>query len=81
MSEVEWEKFLQENNITAKNDIKRATEAALFAGLISKGIPRDLGVHRDDVGQFDVFVRSLCWIHEERHYRKILPFNGGIRKR
>ena len=80
MDEVEWKKFLQENNITANNDIKLVTEAALFASLISKGIPRDLGVHGDDAGQFDVFVRSLCWIHEERHYRKIIPVNEGMRK-
>ena len=26
----------------------------------------------DDAGQFDAFVRSLCWIHEERDYRKIV---------
>ena len=30
-------------------------------------------MHADNAGQFDCFVRSLCWIHEERHYRKIIP--------
>ena len=29
-------------------------------------------MHSDDAGQFDVFVHSLCWIHEERHYRKLI---------
>jgi hypothetical protein len=29
-------------------------------------------VHSDDAGQFDFFVRSLCWIHEDRHYRKLI---------
>jgi len=80
MNKVQWEKFLQEVNITSKNDIKIATEAALFASLISRGIPRDLGVHGDDAGQFDVFIRSLCWIHEERHYRKIIPVSEEMRK-
>ncbi len=80
MNEIEWKKFLHENNITAGNDIKLVTEAALFASLISKGVPRDLGVHADDAGQFDVFVRSLCWIHEERHYRKIIPVSEGMRQ-
>jgi len=80
MNQVEWETFLQKINILSENDIKLVTEASLFASLISKGIPRDLGVHGDDAGQFDVFIRSLCWIHEERHYRKIIPVNDEMRK-
>ena len=27
--------------------------------------------------QFNVFVRSLCWIHEERHYRKLIPLDDA----
>jgi hypothetical protein len=79
MNHVEWGGFLTEIKITTKNDIKLITEAALFASLIENGIPKDLGVHGDDAGQFDVFVRSLCWIHEERHYRKLIPFNEATR--
>jgi len=48
------------------------TEAALYASVIHNGIPRNLGVHSDDAGQFDVFLHSLCWLHEERHYRKLI---------
>jgi len=73
MNEAEWDKFLLEINVKAEGDIKLVTEAALFASLIDSGIPRDLGVHGDDAGQFNVFVRSLCWVHEERHYRKLIP--------
>jgi hypothetical protein len=73
MNKAAWEKFLFEINVHAEGDIKLVTEAALFASLIDSGIPRDLGVHGDDAGQFNVFVRSLCWIHEERHYRKLIP--------
>jgi hypothetical protein len=80
MNQEEWEKFLLEINLTAKGDIKLATEAALFASLIENGIPKNLGVHGDDAGQFDVFVRSLCWIHEERHYRKLIPFDETTRQ-
>ena len=80
MNRVEWEKFLLEINIKAKRDIKLVTEAALFASLIENGIPSNLGVHGDDAGQFDVFVRSLCWIHEERHYRKLIPFDEATRQ-
>lgn len=80
MNQLEWEAFLLEINIQSDNDIKLATEATLFAGLLGKGIPKDLGVHGDDAGQFNVFVRSLCWIHEERHYRKLIPADERTRE-
>jgi hypothetical protein len=80
MNRADWEKFLLEINIRAEGDIKLVTEAALFASLIDNGVPRDLGVHGDDAGQFNVFVRSLCWIHEERHYRKLSPFDETARQ-
>lgn len=67
-----WEQFLKERNITSEVEVRFLTEAALYASVIATGIPRDLGVHSDDAGQFDVFVHSLCWIHEERHYRKLI---------
>jgi Transposase IS66 family len=68
----EWEKFLAERNIIREAEVRFVTEAALYASVLQKGIPRNLGVHGDDAGQFDAFVRSLCWIHEERHYRKLI---------
>ena len=67
-----WEQFLEERNITSEVEVRCLTEAALYASVIATGIPRDLGVHSDDAGQFDVFVHSLCWLHEERHYRKLI---------
>jgi FtsZ-binding cell division protein ZapB len=80
MSQTEWEAFLLEINLKSDGDVKLATEAALFADLIANGIPKDLGVHGDDAGQFNVFVRSLCWIHEERHYRKLIPADEATRQ-
>lgn len=67
-----WEQFLEERNITSEIEVRFLTEASLYASVIATGIPRDLGVHSDDAGQFDVFAHSLCWIHEERHYRKLI---------
>ena len=69
---AEWNQFLRERNITREAEMRFLTEAALYASVIQNGIPRNLGVHGDDAGQFDAFVRSLCWIHEERHYRKLI---------
>lgn len=64
MTQVEWDNFLPEINIEADSSIRLVTEAALFASLIKSGIPKNLGVHGDDAGQFNAFVRSLCWVHE-----------------
>lgn len=74
---ADWEQFLKECNITQKNDVRFVTEAALFASLFEHGIPRNLLIHSDDAGQFDValFFNTLCWIHEERHYRKLIMVN------
>lgn len=69
---TEWQLFLKERNITQETEIRFLTEAALYASVIQNGIPKNLGVHSDDAGQFDVFVHSLCWVHEERHYRKLI---------
>ena len=71
-----WEEFLKQNGIESEGLVRLATEGALFASLIEHGIPRDLRIHADDAGQFAVFINSLCWIHEERHYRKFQVFNS-----
>lgn len=72
--------FFESQIRKSESDIKLATEAVLFASLIAQGIPKDLGVYGDDAGQFNVFVSSLCWIHEERHYRKLIPSDGATRQ-
>jgi hypothetical protein len=76
---AEWEWFLRERNITQETEIRFLTEAALYASVIANGIPRNLGVHSDDARQFDVFYHSLCWIHEERHYRKLIMTSDDAR--
>jgi hypothetical protein len=78
-SQAAWEEFLRDRDITSNSEVRCVTEAALFASLIENGVPRDLGVHGDDAGQFDAFIRSLCWVHEERHYRKIIPASDQAR--
>lgn len=70
-----WVKFMTSRGIFSTEQIRLASEAALLASLIHNGIPRDLKIHADDARQFDVFINSLCWIHEERHYRKFQVFN------
>jgi len=69
---AEWESFLKERHIIQEAEVRFLTEAALFASVIKNGIPKKLGLHSDDAGQFYLFIHSLCWIHEERHYRKLI---------
>lgn len=76
MDQKAWDLFLRHNGIESEGLVRLATEGALFASLIEHGIPRDLRIHADDAGQFAVFINSLCWIHEERHYRKFQVFNS-----
>jgi len=78
-TQKDWQDFLTSRNITQAAETRLVTEAALFASIIENGIPRDLGVHGDDAGQFNAFIRSLCWVHEERHYRKIIPASEQAR--
>jgi len=76
-----WEQFMKDLNISQTNEIRFLTEAALFASLFEHGIPRDLLIHSDAAGQFDVvlFINTLCWIHEERHYRKLIMITDQSR--
>jgi hypothetical protein len=65
--------FVEEFGHLSPTAIRLLTEAGLFASLIEHGVPRDLNIHSDDAAQFEIFKQSLCWIHEERHYRKLIP--------
>lgn len=65
--------FLEEFGHLNSNIIRLLTEAGLFASLIEHGVPKNLNIHSDDAPQFEIFKQSLCWVHEERHYRKLIP--------
>ncbi len=64
--------FRKEMGHLNATEIRLMTESGIFGSLIEHGVPRDLHIHSDDAGQFDLFHNSLCWVHEERHYRKMI---------
>jgi len=68
-----WEAFLKSRKKFSKNDCKIATEAALLGGALESGLNPNLITVSDGAGQFAIFVHGLCWVHEERHYRKLIP--------
>ena len=77
---VAWEEHLRSLNISKDYEVRVATEAALLAGLLAQGVPRDLGILSDDAGQFNILDHALCWIHEERHLKEIRPLTEQNRK-
>src|SRR3954468_24833820 len=48
------------------------TEAAMIGSIVARGRLTDTVIVSDDAGQFDVFQHALCWIHAERHLRRIV---------
>jgi len=70
--------FFDELGYLNATEMRLMIEAGLFASLIEHGVPRDLHIHSDDAGQFELFKNSLCWVHEERHYRKLVPAHPEI---
>jgi hypothetical protein len=51
---------------------RRVTEAAMVGAIVARGLLIDTVIVSDDAGQFDVFQHALCWIHAERHLRRIV---------
>jgi len=74
-TEKSWLKFLDQKNIQGFLNRKILTEGALLSSAIFNGISSDMIISSDAAPQFAVFINALCWIHEERHYRKWIPQN------
>ena len=81
-SKAEWVSWLQSNKIINQRHIKIATEASLLAGALHGGLNRDLIILSDDAGQFNIpmLLHALCWIHAERHIKKLVPMTDEIRQ-
>jgi len=67
-----WVRFLEKKGIISNKDQRIATEAALLGSAIAHGLRTDMAIMSDAAGQFNILMHALCWIHEERHYRKFI---------
>jgi hypothetical protein len=67
-----WERFLKRKGIASEKDRRIATESALLGSAIFHGLRPTMGIMSDAAGQFNILIHALCWIHEERHYRKFV---------
>src|SRR4051794_27373027 len=57
---------------------RRLTEAAMVGAIVARGRLADTVIVSDDAGQFDVFQHALCWIHAERHLRRIICVSSTV---
>lgn len=47
-------------------------EAAMVGAIVERGLLANTVIVSDDAGQFNVFTHALCWVHAERHLRRIV---------
>src|SRR5215213_7706730 len=70
-NDAAWQAHLDSFGLGA-GQRRRVTEAALVGAIVARGLLIDTVIVSDDAGQFDVFQHALCWIHAERHLRRII---------
>lgn len=75
-----WKGFLERAGITTEKDVRVATEAALLGSAVAHGLRPDMNLITDAAGQFNILIHSLCWVHEERHYRKFIALHEEEKK-
>ena len=82
LSKADWDSWLKECKITKQRHVKIATEASLLEGSFHGGLNRDLVILSDDAGQFNIalLIHALCWIHAERHIKKLVPMTESMRE-
>jgi Transposase IS66 family len=69
--EAVWEAHLAGLGV-ADSQWRTVTEAAVIGALEERSLLQDTVIVSDNAGQFDVFTHALCWVHAERHLRKLV---------
>lgn len=77
--EAAWQARLAALGITAKWQVRLATEGALLGQLIEQGVSPELVILSDGAGQFDVLVHASCWVHVERPLARQVPYHEAHR--
>src|ERR671939_1184428 len=49
-----------------------ATEAAVVGAIVARGLLTETVIVSDDAARFDVLTHALCWVHAERHLRRVV---------
>jgi Transposase IS66 family len=74
-----WQARLQELGITAKRQVRIATEGALLGQVIAQGVSPDLVILSDGAEQFNLLAHAACWVHAERPLVRLIPYNEAHR--
>ena len=69
--EAAWGAHLAALGLGAGNR-RLASEAALVGAIAERGLLTGTVIVSDDAGQFDVLTHALCWVHAERHLRRLV---------
>ena len=69
--DVAWSAHLETFGLSADHR-RLVSEAALVGAIVVRGLLTNTVIVSDDAGQFEVFRHALCWIHAERHLRRIV---------
>src|SRR3954470_19388927 len=67
--EAAWHAHLGAFRLGARQR-RRVTEAAVVGAIVARGLLTV--IVSDDAGQFDVLTHALCWVHAERHLRRLV---------
>src|SRR3982751_4779788 len=71
VDEAAWHAHLEAFRLGAWQR-RLVTEAAVVGAIVARGLLTDTVIVSDDAGQFDVLTHALCWIHAERHLRRLV---------
>src|SRR3954468_3220388 len=69
--EAAWHAHLGAFRLGARQR-RRVTEAAVVGAIVARGLLTGTVIVSDDAGQFDVLTHALCWVHAERHLRRLV---------
>src|SRR4051794_13813347 len=69
--EAAWHAHLGAFRLGARQR-RRVTEAAVVGAIVARGLLTDTVIVSDDAGRFDVLTHALCWVHAERHLRRLV---------
>ena len=74
-SQMEWLEHLARCsiNIFDRSLLQTLNEAATWGAIRHHGLMENTVVVSDDAGQFRVARHALCWVHAERHLKRLMP--------
>jgi len=79
---ADWDSQLEYWGVTSEEHRRIVTEAGLYGSLLEHELYDAMTLISDDAKQFKVlgFLHGLCWVHAERHVKRLVPTNTKERR-